>query len=259
MNISGRFWWILGASLGFVGQQSYGQTVGPRREIHMVDEITIDDGGDDLGSEKEPSEGDMASGLDEQPALPLTARRARFGRGLSLSLGSTRPWQRASLSLYTALDEWSTVGVFAGTGGWTRDGNLGLKFYDMAVSTKSFGVNGQRWFQDAEHFCLEGTLGYVAWDGKLTPRGQVEGEDLSGDALSTGIAGTGLFAGVSFLLGWIWDNGITFDWTILGVQKTYVLKLDQSRVSPAAGTAARSGLTTPEFFGLTGIAIGYRF
>jgi len=224
----------------------------------VVDEFMIDDG-DDFDSVKETSDADLADVLVEAKAQPLTARRARYSRGVSLGLGSAKPWQRMSLAFYSVFDEWTTVGFFAGGGGWFEKGSLGLKYYDLSVESRSFGVQGQRWFRDAEHFGLEGTLGYVLWDGKLTPRGQVEEEGVSSDVLSTGIQATGLFGGLSLLYSWIWDNGVTFDWTILGVQKSIVLKLDQSLPSPTAGSAARSGLTSPEFFGLTGVSFGYRF
>lgn len=246
---------VLFASLDSI---SLAQALSPRRETQVVDEFMIDDG-DDLDFVKDHSEGDLAEVLVEPKAQPLTARRARHGRGLTLAVGSAKPWQRMSLSVYSAFDEWTTVGFFAGGGGWFEKGNLGLKYFNLAVQSRSFGVQGQRWFRDAEHFGLEATFGYVMWDGKLTPRGQVEEDGVSSDVLSTGIQGTGLFGGLSLLYSWIWENGVTFDWTILGVQKSLVLKLDQTQPSPSTGSAARSGLTSPEFFGLTGVSFGYRF
>lgn len=253
--------WSQGVGLALcasLGSSSFAQAVSPRRETQVVDEFMIDDG-DDLDAVKENGEGELADVLVEPKAQPLTARRARHSRGITLAVGSTKPWQRATLAFYSAFDEWTTVGFFVGGGGSFEKGNLGLKFFDLSVQSRGFGVQGQRWFKDAEHFGLEATFGYVAWDGKLTPRGQVEEEGVSSDVLSTGIQGTGLFGGLSLLYSWIWDNRVTFDWTILGVQKSLVLKLDQSQPSPAAGSAVRSGLTSPEFFGLTGVAVGYRF
>lgn len=253
--------WSHGVSLALcasLGSSAFAQTVSPRRETQVVDELTIDDG-DDLESAQDSQDTDMEVVLVEPQAQPLTARRARHSRGVSLAAGSAKPWQRLTLSFYSAFDEWTTVGFFAGGGGFYERGDLGLRYYDMSVQSRSFGVQGQKWFQDAEHFGLEATFGYVLWDGKLTPRGQVEEEGASPEVLSNSIQATGLFGGLSLMYSWIWDNRVTFDWTILGVHKSLVLTLDQSQPSPTAGSAARSGLTSPEFFGLTGVAVGYRF
>ena len=238
-------------------QESYAQSVGPRRETQVLEDLTVDEG--DV-SEEELTEDDkeLKDVLEEKPS-PHSERRAQLGRGIAFSLGSARPWQRSSLALYQAFDEWTNFGIFAGLGQGSRDGRMTLRSFDLNLDARVIGLMAQRWFKESDHLRVEGSLGYVTWDGRLTPRGQVEGEETVDDSLSTGFLASGLYVSASLQYSWIFASGWTLDWTILGVQKSYVLKLDQSRPSGFGGSAIRLGLTGAELFGLTGLGIGYRF
>jgi hypothetical protein len=243
--------------LGLNSQQSNGQSVGPRRETQVLDDLTVDEG---EVSEEELNDDDreLEDVLQDKPS-PHSERRAQLGRGIALSIGSARPWQRSSLALYQGFDEWTNFGIFAGFGQGSRDGRMTLRSFDLNLEARVIGLMVQRWLKEPDHLRVEGALGYVTWDGRLTPRGQVEGEDSLEDSLSTGFLASGLFVSASLQYSWIFDGGWTLDWTILGVQKSYVLKLDQSRPSGYGGSAIRLGLTGSELFGLTGLGIGYRF
>jgi hypothetical protein len=174
-------------------------------------------------------------------------------------MGHAMPWQGYSVEALALLRPDLAVGVYGGGGGFHTSGIQNEKSYDLAMETHGAGVAGRFWFERLEKLSLAAAAGYTTWSGSISPHGSEEPDVDPQDKLSAAFRASGLVAGLSAGLTWIWDSGLFLQWTPVGIEMSRALSKDYSRDSTIVRDAVTSNLQRTGFYGLIDLEFGYFF
>lgn len=191
-------------------------------------------------------------------ALSANEKRARFQYVGGLMLGIGRPWMIYSLDVGYLRTPRQAFGMYAGGGGITSSGITDEKAYDMTVRSRGSGFFFRHWFEKVDLVSLDFSLGYAAWEGKVTPHGS-DPEDTSEDILTSSFRGSGISAGIGANLTWIWNTGFHLEWIPILIHYSKFLQKDVARDSDVVRETIRRNMETPLLNGLTSLRLGYYF
>lgn len=211
--------------------------------------------------EGEPSE-ETQSILDTQEkelGYSQEELRTRFQYGIAVSVGAAHPWQIYGIETTAIMaGDWQ-VGAFAGGGGVKSSGRVDEKAYDLALTTRSFGLTAQYHMERLEHLGVTACIGYAAWDGTFEPHGSDDDVIIDEEKLGASFRAHGPFVGVAAVLTWLWESGFYLEWVPVGARRSKIAERDLSRESPLVNKAVEQTIQTPAFYGLTDIKIGWLF
>lgn len=186
--------------------------------------------------------------------------RSRYAGGLSVTLGSTRPWQTYSIDAFFLPRSEVAYGLYAGGGSVTQNGVAFEQTYDLTVQTRAFGVSGRYHFKRLKRISIEALLGYAAWNGRFTPHDGNEDEaTIDPTKVSSSYRATGLAFGFDCVIDWVWESGVFLDWTPVGVRRSRVLQVDLSRGDASVTRHVTRDLERAAFYGITNVRVGYLF
>lgn len=211
----------------------------------------------------EKTEGQLANDEDDDDELIARelAPRAKEVRqnhrlGAGVALGPVHPWLSYSMTGNMTFNPNVQAAFHLGIGNSHIMGIHKSKTFDLKMHTRSFGLSTRYYFDKFDQLSLEGGLGYVVWSGRVTPFGvdsQTDGTDnLSGSFDASGPVG---FVGLG--VSWYPFDHWAIDWTILGLQKSWLSGLDVTRDSPWIRSVAGRVLSGTSFYGLTAVSFVY--
>jgi hypothetical protein len=198
----------------------------------------------------------------ESEALSLSAaeRRGRRDYLVSAFIGQGMPWQSYGLAADALLRPDLTFGMFAGGGAYSLQGNIiHQKSYDTSMKTRVLGVATRYFFDRLDVLSVSASLGYGAWDGNMSPHGSDDQVKDESEKLTASFRTSGVVAGVSAALGWVWDSGFYMEWTLFGLQRARVLQKDFSRDSDVVRQAVQRDVESTRVYGLYDLKVGYFF
>lgn len=191
-------------------------------------------------------------------ALSNNEKRTAYTYVGGLMIGGGRPWQVYSIDVGYLRNERQAIGLYAGGGVVSNSGITHEKAYDLRVVSRGSGVFFRQWLKNPDILSFDFSLGYTAWDGKVSPHGS-DPEDTNADILSSSFSGTGVSAGIGANLTWVWKSGFHLEWIPLLVHYSRFFEKEVSRDSTIVRETIKRNIETPALSGLTSLRLGFYF
>jgi hypothetical protein len=185
--------------------------------------------------------------------------RKKVKHGYSASFGTTRPWQNYSISGHSFIFPDHNLSVslgFSHRNVPARGGNLS---FEQQITARSVSVNNQWFFTKAVPISLVYGLGYVSWQGKMTPVGGIVDDPSPQDRLSTPYSAMGVHGFLGLELTWFLSSGLSLSYSVVGVAKSLIISDSYGSLPVEGKHVAQQNLESLLSWGIVNLSVGWYF
>ena len=187
-------------------------------------------------------------------ALNQEERRHTAAWGAAAALGESSLWMSAALRAYKFSNDDFAWTCAIGTGKYrvyqTPEGHARFHF-DMANA--GVGIGGLWWPSHTFPLAVFSNVSAQSWSGRAVS----DSSDLDPAITSGGFTAITVTADTGIMVFWLADSGMFWEWTVLGVGRSYVASARTD--GDVEGRALRRTLGDTRAFGIVNVGVGYRF
>lgn len=185
--------------------------------------------------------------------------REETSRSLGLGLFSNLPWQSINIQGGWTLSPKSSASAFIGGGAYTSENQKIGSGYQIDAVTKALGGEYRFFPSESFSFYISQLIGAVHVAGDVRLQGGQTDEAAVSPQTQSSFEAYGIFASVGLGVSHIWESGFFIDYSIVGLNKTYLVQKSLSNDDDSFSSKVKTDLEAAQIWGFINIKVGYFF